>query len=322
MSEPEEPPNIPSNKDLRITLIGTGTIGLSFAAFHLTHLTSPSQLTIYDVRPNLSTYISSTLPQYLPSSFPSSTISSIRIVTTLPTAVQNAHIIQESGPENLAFKSRLWAEVENYAPKDALLWSSTSGIPASAQASDMVDKSRVLVVHPYNPPHVMPLLELVPSPHTSAHVIQRTRAFWEARGRTPIHLKKETTGFVANRLAFALLREAIHLVDEGVVDVRELDAIVESSMGPRWAVAGPFKSYHAGGGDGGLEGFFKNIGGTVQECWADAGKVDVGSGWEEEIFRQAKEAYGRVDVGERDRVTRRVLEVLREEKQGKEHSQA
>ena len=178
----------------------------------------------------------------------------------------------------------------------------------------MQDKSRLLVVHPYNPPHIMPLLELVPSPDTSKEVIQRTQEFWTLRGRVPIHIKKETTGFVANRLAFALLREAVHLVDEGVVSVEELDSIVESSMGPRWAIAGPFKSYHAGGGPAGLEGFFKNIGGTVQDCWQDSGKPNVGDGWENKIFRQSQDAYGTIDVSQRDRLTRRVLEVLREGK--------
>jgi hypothetical protein len=103
-------------------------------------------------------------------------------------------------------------------------------------------------------------------------------------------------------------------LNDGVVSVSELDQIVESSMGPRWAVAGPFKSYHAGGGGAGLEGFFKNIGGTVQACWDDAGTVRTGEGWEEEVFKQARETYGTVDVGERDRITRRVLDVLREEK--------
>lgn len=161
----------------------------------------------------------------------------------------------------------------------------------------------------------MPLLELVPSPTTSPQVITRTTEFWTARGRIPIEIKRETTGFVANRLAFALLREAIHLVNEGVVSVSELDDIVTSSMGPRWAVAGPFKSYHAGGGPDGLEGFFRNIGGTVQECWDDAGRVNVGEGgWEEGIFAQARESYGVVDVRKRDRVTRRVLAVLEEER--------
>jgi len=308
--------NMDSGAELRITLIGAGTIGLSFAAFHLSHLASPTNLTIYDTRPHAAQYILETLPKFYENSTgpTPATLSKINIATSLQEAVQHAHIIQESGPENLQIKRELWAEVEKCAPKDALLWSSTSGIPASQQAQDMNDRTRLLVVHPYNPPHIMPLIELVPSPSTSAATIHRTQAFWTARGRVPIHIKRETTGFVANRLAFALLREAIHLVDAGVVSVEEIDRIVESSMGPRWAVAGPFKSYHAGGGPAGLEGFFGNIGETVQACWADSGKVNVGDGWEERVFGQAKEVYGMVDVGERDRITRRLLEVLEEEK--------
>ncbi|KZM18338.1 3-hydroxyacyl-CoA dehydrogenase [Ascochyta rabiei] len=302
--------------ELKITLIGTGTIGLSFAAFHLAHLASSSQLTIYDTRPDASQYVQNNLPRFFnhqdPSSLPS--FSDVKIATSLQDAVKGANIVQESGPENLPFKLDLWSEVEKHAPNDALLWSSTSGIPASQQSGKMQNKSRLLVVHPYNPPHIMPLLELVPSPETSDEVIERTQEFWRAQGRVPIHIKKETTGFVANRLAFALLREAVHLVDQGVVSVEEIDSIVTNSMGPRWAVAGPFKSYHAGGGPTGLEGFFKNIGGTVQECWADAGTPNVGDGWEEKVFRQAKEVYGTVNVGERDRITRRILQVLEEEK--------
>jgi 3-hydroxyacyl-CoA dehydrogenase len=305
---------VESNKDLRITLIGTGTIGLSFAAFHLSHLLGPSQLTIYDTRPNLTQYIEENLPSFFTNEPSAAAISNIQIATSLEAAVEDAHIIQESGPENIEFKKELWAEVEKHAPENALLWSSTSGIPASQQAQNMKGKSRLLVVHPYNPPHIMPLLELVPSPETSKEVVKWTQDFWTNRGRVPIHIKKETTGFVANRLAFALLREAIHLVNEGVVSVGELDSIVESSMGPRWAVAGPFKSYHAGGGPAGLEGFFKNIGGTVQDCWSDSGSVNVGGGWEESIYKQAKETYGTVDVNERDRITRRVLTVLEEER--------
>ena len=305
------------NPDLNITLIGAGTIGLSFAAFHLSHTLSPSQLTIYDTRPNLKEHIQETLPKFyseLPVSLP---FSKIHIATSLREAVSDAHVVQESGPENVETKRRLWAEVEKHAPKDALLWSSTSGIPASQQSHDMTDKTRLLVVHPYNPPHIMPLLELVPAPTTSRRVIERTQDFWRARGRVPIHIKRETVGFVANRLAFALLREAVHLVDSGVVSVSAIDKVVENSMGPRWAIAGPFKSYHAGGGAAGLEGFFGNIGGTVQACWEDAGHVSAGKGeaWEEKIFRQASEVYGVVDTGERDRITRRLLDVLEEERE-------
>ena len=160
----------------RITLIGTGTIGLSFAAFHLAHLAHPSQLTIYDTRPDVAGYVQAELPKYFPAQNESEFFS-INIATSLPSAVQNATIVQESGPENAPFKIDLWAEVEKHAPKDALLWSSTSGIPASQQSAKMADPSRVLVVHPYNPPHIMPLLELVPSPSTTPSVIQRTKLF-------------------------------------------------------------------------------------------------------------------------------------------------
>lgn len=297
-------------KSLKITLIGAGTIGLSFAAFHL--IDTDTSVTIYDTRPDARSYIEKGLLQFLPTT---SSSFNYHVAATLEEAVSDADIIQESGPENLSFKKSLWKEIEQHVPKTALLWSSTSGIPASEQAADMQDQSRVIVVHPYNPPHIMPLLELIPSRTTSPDVIKRTQDFWHERGRVPIHIKKEVTGFVANRLAFALLREAVHLVNEGVVSVSELDSIVESSMGPRWAVAGPFKSYHAGGGSTGLEGFFKNIGGTVQACWSDAGTPNVGDGWEEKIFKQAEETYGRVDVRERDRITRKVLQAVKEGKE-------
>jgi 3-hydroxyacyl-CoA dehydrogenase len=223
--------------------------------------------------------------------------------------VRNATIIQEQGPENATFKTKIWSLIEEYAPRNALLWSSTSGISASIQSENMKDKSRLLVVHPFNPPHIMPLLELVPSSSTRQEYIEQTLDFWRKRGRQPVVIHKETTGFVANRLAFALLREAVHLVNEGVVSVEEVDDIVTTSMGPRWAIAGPFKSYHAGGGAGGLERWFQNIGGTVQQCWNDAGKPNFGEGdWEVNISQQAHQAYGVVDTMKRDRITRAVIE--------------
>lgn len=326
-------------KPLHITLIGAGTIGLSFAALHLSTSTPsrPIQLTIHDPRPNLLAHIHATLPSYLPHhlsaahllyahhSGPARTRTVIdrlfatnvlRLAPDLRDAVYDADIVQEQGPENVDFKARVWKEVEAAAPAGALFWSSTSGIPAALQAREMREPGRLVVVHPYNPPHIMPLLEVVPSPATRAEdrVVEGTVEFWRGIGREPVVLRKECTGFVANRLAFALLREAIHLVNEGVASVEDVDTVVQASMGPRWAVAGPFKSYHAGGGEGGLKAFFQNIGGTVQSCWDDAGKVNVGEGWEDEVFRQTQEAYGVVDVGERDRITKRVLEAVGEAK--------
>ncbi|PSS16495.1 hypothetical protein M430DRAFT_42513 [Amorphotheca resinae ATCC 22711] len=301
---------------VRITLIGAGTIGLSFAALHLGTL-EEAELVIYDTRPDIERYIHETLPGYFGgSSSGKDTVSSfissgrLRIISQLDDAVRNSHIVQEQGPENVPFKQKLWPEIEKHAPPECLFWSSTSGIPASVQSVDMRSPSRLLVVHPYNPPHLMPLIEIVPSPITEARLVEETVEFWKKLGRQPVVLKKEVTGFVANRLAFALLREAVHLVNEGVVSAQELDEVVESSMGPRWAVTGPFKSYHMGGGAGGMGGLLKNIGGTIQACWDDAGMLKMGDGWEKTILQQTTEAYGDVkrdDLEKRDEMTKQVL---------------
>lgn len=253
------------------------------------------------------------------------------IASSLSSAVESADIVQEQGPENVSFKQNLWPQIESSAPERALFWSSTSGIPASVQGKNMRDPSRLLVVHPFNPPHIMPLLEIVPpggknadSSSVSAHVA-RTIEYWKSLGRSPVVLKEEITGFVANRLSFALFREAVHLVNTGVVTAEEVDRVVEESMGPRWAVKGPFWSYHAGGGkEKGLRGFLEKIGDTVQACWDDSGSPNLrrkleeespsSQGWEDSLCEQVEQAYGQLgdkDLKDRDQKTRKVLDITR-----------
>lgn len=333
-----------SNDALRITLIGAGTIGLSFAALHLNHAVTTGatklELTIHDSRPDIEEHVLKILPVYVNAEITKKAyVAGAYDVTTkddqgqpikvtlivddsLANAVSKASIIQEQGPENDAFKIALWSKVEQHCPPDALLWSSTSGIPASIQSANMKDRSRLIVAHPWNPPHVMPLVEVVPSPHTSPNVISRTMEFWKSMDKVPVLLKKETTGFVGNRLAFALLKEAIHLVNEGVASVEDIDSVMQNSLGPRWAISGPFKSYQAGGGEGGIEAFFKNIGGTIQACWDDSGKVSMGGGWERNIYNQVKETYSIVDTKGRDTKTLKVLDVARYKEKGSEDTES
>jgi 3-hydroxyacyl-CoA dehydrogenase len=302
---------------LTVALIGAGTIGLSFAALHLAK--NPTCIVeIYDTRSDLSEYVGDKLCEYLVEADVEECKSRVQIAESLAKAVENADIVQEQGPENADFKRTTWAQIEQLAPQGALFWSSTSGIPASEQSKDMKDQSRLVVVHPYNPPHVMPLLEVVPSPATSQEVIDRTLEYWRSLDRVPVLIRKECTGFVANRLAFALFREACSLVAQGVVGVEDLDSVVQASMGPRWTVAGPFKSYHAGGGEGGLSSFMDKIGGTVQECWnasdrdVEAGNIGVGQSWQEDVCRQTDKAYGVVDTAQRDKKTKAVLKAVSE----------
>ncbi|KAH9825460.1 hydroxylacyl-CoA dehydrogenase [Teratosphaeria destructans] len=301
------------DRPTKIAIIGAGTIGLSFAALHLTK--NPNcTISIYDSRPDLESYVKQHLPGYLIDVSPQSCLERLLFSDELDDAVKDAAIVQEQGPENPDFKTSIWPRIEQHAPQDALFWSSTSGIPASVQSKNMKDMTRLLVCHPYNPPHVMPLLEVVPSAETAQSAIDRTLEYWRALGRTPVVINKECTGFVANRLAFALLREACSLVSQGVVSVEDCDAIVQASMGPRWTIAGPFKAYHAGGGEGGLNSFLQKIGGTVQDCWEASdqdvkkGEIEVGKRWQDIVCKQTDEAYGIVNTKERDEMTRRVLE--------------
>lgn len=300
----------------RIAQIGAGgTIGLSLCAFHVVHLSSSSNLTVLDPRPGFRDILIAYLTSVLPPSHHEQ-IPLIKTANSVANAVVDAEIVYEAGPESLDWKSDLWAEVESHAPPNCLLWSATTGIPASAQNTRMKDKSRLIVVHPFNPPHVLPLIELVPSPLTSNDVVQRTLAWWRDHGRDPIVLKKEVPGFVAGRLAWALLREAISLVDRGIVSVEEVDRAIEGSMGVRWAYQGPFKSFHAGGGEKGLEGLMQNVGGTVQKVWDDLGDVKFGDGWEEKVFGQCKEKYGIVGqewLAARDRANQLVLNAVKED---------
>ena len=122
-----------------------------------------------------------------------------------------------------------------------------------------------MIGHPFNPPHLVPLVEIVPGKHTDPGVVERARQFYRALGKRPQVLAKEVPGFVANRLQGALFREAIYLVTEGVVTEQELDDIVTSSIGMRWAVAGPFRTFHLGGGPGGLPDFFRHLGTGLEE---------------------------------------------------------
>ena len=320
MAEPSE----------HVALIGLGSIGISFAALYLRY--TNGIVGVFDTRPDLEHHISSVLPGYIncPDD-PSLSISQLRdtgrlrIFSSLEEVCQGATIVQEQGPENLEFKKSTWQGVEKLVSPSTHLWSSTSGIAASLQSQAMVDKTRLLVVHPFNPPHIMPLIEIVPSPDTNPEEVAFAKAFFKSMpsGHRPVVIHKEIPGFVANRLAFSILREACSLVDQDVVSAQDIDTIMEASLGPRWAVQGPFKSYNMGGGTAGLQWFLSNLSGTIQNVWDTSAPVDFDAsglapadgsrpeGWEEKVIRQTTEAYGLPDPAQfavRDEALRKVLD--------------
>ena len=319
----------------QIAILGAGTIGLSMASLHLRR--PDTKVTIYDPNPSIKTQIHSTLPGFLSPGNSTSIdmdhllATRLSIANSIQEAVSCANIIQEQSPEITASKQALWKEVEGYAHPEAHLWSSSSGIAATEQGALCGEdiQRRLLVVHPFNPPHIMPLIEIVPGRKTGSERVEFVRDYFggvpgpegslsgsgngngDGNGSATKHyrcviLHKEVPGFVGNRLAFALLREACYLVGEGVVSVADLDTLIMASLGPRWAGSGVFESYHAGGGEGGIGGFLQKLGPTMKEVWGGLGQVGVSvdgrgdggdvaardEGWRDVVVLQTEEAYG------------------------------
>ncbi|HYK64793.1 MAG TPA: 3-hydroxyacyl-CoA dehydrogenase NAD-binding domain-containing protein, partial [Patescibacteria group bacterium] len=214
----------------------------------------------------------------------------------LERAVAGADLVQENGPERPEWKQQLWARIENAVPKHALLLSSSSARPATEQGREMKDASRLLVGHPFNPPHLIPLVEIVPGERTDPDAIADAVAFYEALGKVPRVLKKEIQGFVANRLQRAIMREACYLVQEGVVTIDELDDIVTSSIGLRWAVNGPFSSFHMGGGPKGLESFFQHLGKNMAASFNVVPPIELDEKLQHRIIDQAAASFGRTPI--------------------------
>jgi len=226
---------------------------------------------------------------------------SLRFELDLERAVADADLVQENGPERPEWKQQLWARIENAVPKHALLLSSSSARPATEQGREMKDASRLLVGHPFNPPHLIPLVEIVPGERTDPDAIADAVAFYEALGKVPRVLKKEIQGFVANRLQRAIMREACYLVQESVVTIDELDDIVTSSIGLRWAVNGPFSSFHMGGGPEGLKSFFQHLGKNMAASFNVIPPVELDDKLQHRIIDQAAASFGKIPIPQMER---------------------
>jgi ketoreductase RED1 len=158
----------------------------------------------------------------------------------------------------------------------------------------MREPGRLIVGHPFNPPHLVPLVEVVPSTTTDDAVVSDAVAFYQAMGKRPQVLRQEIPGFVANRLQAALFREAVYLVSQGVVTEQELDAVVTTSIGMRWAVAGPFQTFHLGGGPGGLADFLVHLGPAMAAIWSHLGSPALDGSVVEKLTDQAEHFDGSV----------------------------
>ncbi len=260
-----------------VAIVGAGLIGSSWAAFFLAH---GFEVIATDPAPGAEERLRAFVDRAWPA-LETLGISAgasrerLRFNADLAAAVQGADFIQENGPEVLAAKRALLQAITTAARPEAIIASSTSGFTMSALQEGCTHPERCVIGHPFNPPHLMPLVEVVGGKLTSAAVVDRALAFYTSLGKRAIRLNREVPGHVANRLQAALWREAVHLVAEGVASVADVDAAVTAGPGARWALMGPNLILHLGGGAGGIHHFMNHLSGPFTTWWKDLGNPEL-----------------------------------------------
>jgi 3-hydroxyacyl-CoA dehydrogenase len=261
----------------RIAIVGTGVIGASWAAQYLARgfdviATDPAP----NAEANLRKYIDEAWPLLTTIGLsPGANRNRVSFTTSLKEALSNADFVQENGPERPDFKTKLYSDMDEVTPVDSIIASSSSGITPSVMQTNCKHPERVLVGHPFNPPHIIPLVEVVGGTRTSPEAIQQAMKFYAAIGKKPILLKKELPGHVANRLQAALYREVAYVIDQGVLSVADADDAVSYGPGLRWGVMGPSLQWHLGGGAGGIKHFMEHLMDPMGGMWKALGNPEV-----------------------------------------------
>src|ERR1700685_3093358 len=297
-----------------IAIVGTGVIGASWAALYLARgldvvATDPAP----NAEANLRKFIDAAWKDLeVIGLSPDASRDHLQFTLDMKKALCNADLVQENGPERQDFKIKLFANMDAATPEDSIIASSSSGLTISGMQSACKHPERCVIDHPFNPPHMVPLVEVVAAAKTSPETVERAISFYTSIGKRPIHVRKEVVGHVANRLQAALYREVVYLIEQGVLDVADSDAAVCWGPGLRWGLMGPNLLFHLGGGQGGIQHFMGQFTGPLATWWKDLGKItDFSPEVKQTIIDGVlKEANGRsIEELERERDTM-LLELL------------
>jgi carnitine 3-dehydrogenase len=257
----------------RIAVVGTGVIGASWAALFLSR---GLEVVATDPAPGAEARLRALVEDFWPAlarigMVEGATTARLRFEPDLARTVAGADFIQENGPERVDVKRSLLAAIDAAADPDVIIATSSSGILISAIQDAASRPERVLLGHPFNPPHLIPLVEVVGGKLTSHAAIDVAMGFYADIGKKPIHIRREVPGHVANRLQAALWREAFHLLEEGVASVADIDTAIAHGPGLRWALLGPFLNLHLSGGAAGIGHTIDHLGPPIESWWQDLG---------------------------------------------------
>lgn len=274
--------------------IGAGVIGASWTALFLA---SGRSVAVYDpcetVKDTVYRYVEKAWPTLTELGLTENgTPDRLTFHRSAAEAVDGAAFVQENVPERLPVKHALFAEIEPALAQDAIVASSASGLTLGQMQQGWTDPSRFVLGHPFNPPHLIPLVEVMGNDGTAARVVDDAVRFYESVGKTTIRVRREVPGHVANRLQAAVWREAIHLVTSGVASVEDVDKAVWAGPGLRWAAMGPTMLFNLGAGAGGLDAFCDHFGDTFNGWWDDLGQVYLDQAVKEQLVAGINEAAG------------------------------
>jgi carnitine 3-dehydrogenase len=251
-----------SNKPIhRIAIVGTGVIGASWAAYYLARgfdviASDPAP----NAEANLRAYVKDAWDLLSAAGVAKgASLDRLSFASNLKGALAEADFVQENGPERPDFKIKLFAEMDEATPQDSIIASSSSGLTMDVIQSGSKHPERCVIGHPFNPPHIIPLVEVVGGAKTSEETIQRAMKFYASIGKKPIRLYKALPGHVANRFQAALYKEVLYLVQQGVLSVEDADAAICYGPGLRWGVMGPSLQWHLGGGPDGIHHFMEHL---------------------------------------------------------------
>ena len=296
-----------------VAVLGAGVIGASWTALFLA---AGRSVAVYDVTDD----VEKTVRAYVENAWPMLTALGMtdrgdpEALTFHPTpsqAIERAAFVQESVPERLPIKHALYAEIEDVLAPDAVVASSASGLTLSEMQAGWRDPARFVLGHPFNPPHLIPLVEVMGNDKTADGVVETAERFYQDVGKVTIRVNKEVPGHVANRLQAAIWREALHLIEEGVASVEDVDKAVSAGPGLRWAAMGPTTLFHLAAGEGGIEAFCDRYTESFHRWWDDLGAPRIDDALRRRLIDGMADAAGGKPVtalaAERDAILMGIL---------------
>lgn len=294
-----------------VAVVGTGTIGASWACLFLAHGLDVVATDLRGSEAELTAAVERLWPSLPDALLASARRGTLRFSADLEEACAGADFVQENAVERLDAKIELMRRIDAATPIHAVIASSSSAISVTEMQSACAHPGRVVLGHPFNPPHLVPLVELAGGELTEETALAIAERFYTRLGKVPVRLQKEIYGHVANRLQAAIFREAIHLLESGVASAEDIDRAVSEGPGPRWALMGPLLTYRLAGGERGMQGFWDNFAPMQEKLWDELGSPVPDAALQARVTEAVERCYGdrsvRALAEERDIRLRRVL---------------